>query len=161
MDEDRTDGSVRLVAFTLDDRRFALHLAAVERVLPAAALTPLPNAPPVVLGVLDVAGRVLPVVDVRQRFALPERDMEPTDRLIVTHTATRDLALVADAVAGVLEVPDDKVTRGETLLPGLEYVQGIVRLDDGLVLIHDVDTFLALDEATALDDAMQAGGTDG
>lgn len=156
MDDAYLTHTVQLVVFTLDGDRYALHLAAVERVLAAAELTHVPQAPAVVLGVLDVAGRVVPVVDLRQRFGLPAREIEPSDRLIVAYAAARPLALPADSVAGVIEVSQDQVTGGKTVFPGLDYVQGILRLDDGLVVIHDLDTFLSFDEARTLDEALHA-----
>jgi purine-binding chemotaxis protein CheW len=145
---------VKYLAFTVDGGRYALALDDVERVLPAAAPTHLPHAPALVLGVLDLAGRALPVLDVRQRFALPGRAIEPSDRLIVTKIPGRAVILLVDAVEGVLAVPRERVIAGATVLPKLEYIQGLVRLDDGLVLIHDLETFLSLDDVRALDEAL-------
>lgn len=144
--------------FVLDGRRYALPLDTVERVLAAAAPTPLPAAPAIVLGALDLAGQVVPVVDIRRRFGLPEREIEPADRMIVAHAGTRTLAVLADEVAGVVDAPEPVVTIGSELLPGVGYVRGIARLADGLVVIHDLATFLSLDEARALDEAMTPRG---
>lgn len=87
-----------LIIFTLDDQRYALPLPAVDRVVRMVAIIPLPNAPDIVLGVVNFQGRVIPVIDVRRRFRLPEREIALTDQLLVAHTARRPVALVADAV---------------------------------------------------------------
>lgn len=152
--DENNSGRVSLVTFRLDDRHFALHLSVVDRVLPAAAPTPLPGAPPIVLGVLDVAGAIVPVVDIRQRFRLPPRDIELSDRIIVARTERRTLALIANTVNGVIEVPADAVMTPTAVFPGPEYVEGVVQLADGLVLIHNLETFLSLDEEQALDQAI-------
>lgn len=68
----------QLVVFRLDAQRFALPLTAVERVVRAVAVTLLPDAPAIVLGAIDVHGRVLPVLNVRRRFNLPQREIGRT-----------------------------------------------------------------------------------
>lgn len=144
------------VVLCFDALRIALPLSGVERVIHAVYVTPLPGAPAIVSGVVNVQGRVIPVVNMRRRFRLPAREMALTDRLVIAHTAQRAVALVADSVSGVLEHAEPDCVDAETILPGLEYVDGVVKLDDGLILIHDLDRFLSLDEADALDRAMAA-----
>ena len=63
-----------IVVFALDEQRYALHLLAVERVVRAVEVTALPEAPEIVLGVVNVKGRIVPVINVRRRFRLPERN---------------------------------------------------------------------------------------
>lgn len=147
----RTDA---LVILTLDDQRYALHLSAVERVVRMVEITPLPKAPEIVTGVVNVQGRVVPVFDIRKRFRLPEREAAVTDQLVIAHSASRPVALVADAVTGVIERPAQDIATAESILPGLEYVKGVLKLNDGMVLIHDLDTFLSLEEKQSLDQAM-------
>lgn len=143
-----------LVVFALEDRRYALRLEAVERVLRAVAITRLPKAPEVVLGVVDVQGRIVPAVDIRRRFGFSPRELDPNDRFIIAHSSRRLLALVVDSVSGLEEVTEEDVTGAGALPPGTEYVEGVVRLDDGLVFIHDLDKFLAFQEGQALESAL-------
>ena len=69
-------------------------------------------------------------------------------------SSTRPVALLADAVAGVIERANKLIVPADSIVPGLEYVQGVLKLDDGMVLIHDLDRFLSLEEEKALDEAM-------
>lgn len=140
--------------FLLDDQRYALRLDAVDRVYPRAAITPLPQAPEVVLGIVDVRGTVVPAVDLRRRFGLPEREERLSDQFILARTNRRRLVLVADDVLGVVELPPGAVVPSGDVVPGLAHVKGVARQPDGLVLIHDLDTFLSLDEEAALDAAL-------
>jgi purine-binding chemotaxis protein CheW len=71
----RMNKATQLVVFALDEQRYALRLTAVERIVRAVEVTPLPKAPQIVLGVIDAQGRIIPVVDVRQRFRLTEREV--------------------------------------------------------------------------------------
>lgn len=148
------NGLAQLLVFCLDDRRFALPLAVVERVIRAVDVTPLPNAPAIVLGAINVHGRVLPVLNVRRRFALPERDVTPADWFLLAHTGRQRVALVVDESEGVLERPHADVVSSTEVAAGLEPFPGVIKLDDGLVLIHDLERFLSIDEARALDAAM-------
>ncbi len=144
----------KLVVFRLDQRRYALPLAVVERVVRAAEVTPLPKAPAIVLGAINVHGRVLPVLNVRRRFLLPEREIGPANWFLLAHTARHTMILVVDESEGVIERPQADIVVSTQIVPGLEHFPGVVRLDDGLVLIHDLERFLSLDDARALDDAM-------
>jgi len=145
----------QLVVLTLDEQRYALHLSAVERIIRVVEVTPLPKAPEIVLGVVNVQGQITPVINIRKRFCLPEREMNLSDQLIIAHTSRRTVALVADAVSGVIERSEQEVIAAEKVLPGIEYVEGVVKLEDGMILIHDLNKFLSLEEEQALDNAMK------
>lgn len=148
-------GAVPLVVFRLDRQRYALRLATVERVLPMAAVSPLPQAPAVALGVINIHGRIVPVLDPRRRFELPARDYGPTAHLVLARTSRREVALPVDEVLEVAEVAVETVASPESVLPELGYIGGVVALEDGLLLIHDLDTFLSLDEELVLADALE------
>jgi purine-binding chemotaxis protein CheW len=146
----------QLLVFRVDQRRFALPLAVTERVIRAVDVTPLPGAPAIVLGAIDVHGQVVPVLNVRRRFLLPEREVIPSDWFLLAHTTRHTVALVVDESDGVAERPQDEVVASIRIVPGAEAFPGVVRLDDELVLIHDLERFLSLDEERALDDALKA-----
>jgi len=144
------------VAFVLDEQRYALHLPAVDRVVHAVRVTPLINAPEIVLGVVNARGQIVPVIQVRRRLHLPEREVAPKDQLIFAHTARRAVALVVDRVAGIVECGEHDVIETQRILPGADYVEGVIKLKDDLILLHDLDAFLSLDEVASLDNALEA-----
>ena len=140
----------------LDEQRYALNLAVTERAVRIVEITPLPAAPEVVMGVVNVQGRVLPVINIRKRFQLPQREIRLSDQLIIARTAKRPVALLADAVSGVIECPEnDTLTAAEKILPEMPYVKGVARLDSELIFIYDLDQCLSLEEENTLDDAME------
>jgi purine-binding chemotaxis protein CheW len=147
-------GGISVLEFTLDGLRYALPLPAVEHVVRAAASTPLPKAPRIILGVINFKGSIIPVIDLRSRFRLPEREISCNDRLILARTPRRVLALVADSVSGVREIAGAAIAAVDTALPFAGYLHGVVALDDGLVMISDLDRFLSLDEEEKLDAAL-------
>jgi purine-binding chemotaxis protein CheW len=147
-------GSVQLVVFRLDAQSYALALEVVERILLAVEVTPLPKAPAIVLGVIDFAGTILPVIDLRKRFGLPPREMRLTDQFLIARTKRRTLVLVIDEAERLIEWPAASVIGAPQIVAGLEYVQGLIRFDSGLVLIHDLETCLSLEEERVLADAL-------
>jgi purine-binding chemotaxis protein CheW len=146
------------VVFTLDELFYGIRLSAAVRVLRAVEITALPNAPSIVMGIIDLGGRIIPVVNIRRRFQLPERELELSDQLIVAMAVRRDshedggrlLALAVDTVVSVREMSAQDTTSAATILPGLEYLEGVAKTDEGLILIHDLGTFLSLEEEKAL-----------
>lgn len=150
--------SCELLVFWLGEQRYALPLNPVQRIERAVAVTALPAAPEAVLGIVNVRGQVVPVFNLRRRFRLPERPTELTDRLVVARTRHRLVAFLAYAVQGLLDGPAGRIISPEQVLPGLEYLRGVVRLQGGMVLIHDLDEFLSVEEEQRLNEAMQEPG---
>lgn len=146
---------LRLVVFAIEGQRYALPLETVERVLPMVAVVPLPKAPPVALGVINLHGTAIPVLDIRRRFGLPPRDWGLRAHLLVARTSRRTQALPIDEALGVREVAAEAVTSPEAVLPGIGHVAGIVALSDGLLFIHDLDRFLSLEEERGLSEALE------
>lgn len=142
-----------LIVFALDQQRYALRLAAVERIARMVEITVLPAAPPAVSGVINVHGRVVPLYDLRRRFALPKRELTLTDQIIVARTARRTVALVADAVSVRVCAESDLVVM-ENIGLDVRYTEGVITLEDGLILIHCLDQFLSLEEEQSLDQAL-------
>ena len=145
--------SIQYLAFTLDERHYAIVLSAIEKVVHAVHVTSLPGAPEIVLGVINIQGRIIPVVNIRKRFGLSEREIGLTDRFIIAATSRRPVALVVDSVIGTIEPAREDVTPAEKITPGMEYIGGVIRLDSGMILIHNLDRFLSLEEETMLDRA--------
>lgn len=143
-----------LVVFRLQEQRHAVPLSSVERVLPAAAVTPLPGAPDMVLGALDTGRSIVPVYGLRRRLGLPQPPLDPVDQFLLVRTPRRTLALVVDEVLEVTSCaqpwPD-----GRSLVPELEGIAGVVRLADGLLLIHDLEQLLTAPQEQALAAALE------
>ena len=151
----------QLVAFILGDQQYALPLASVARVVRMVEVTPLPSAPEVVMGVIDLQGNIIPVMSMRKRFGMIEPDASLSDQLIVADAGARSVALVVNAVIGVVERRAEEVTQAEKIVHGAQYVEGITRLQGGILFIHDLDRFLSKKEERQLDGLLaQAAATE-
>jgi purine-binding chemotaxis protein CheW len=143
--------------FELCGQRFAVLLDEVEELTRACALQPLPKAPRPVLGVLNLRGQVVPVLDLRQRFELPETPLDPADYFVFARLGGRRLALRVDRVLGI-EWLDSTPVRAASHLPvRIAHLAGVAAVADGVVLIYDLATFLTRAEAEALDGALATG----
>jgi purine-binding chemotaxis protein CheW len=142
------------VIFTLDDRRFALPLASVDQIARAVEVMPLPEAPPAVLGLINLQGKILPVVSLRRKFRMPDRPVRVEDHLVIGRTASRSVALLVDTVTDILESEDKRITRQDAIMDDMAQVDGVLRLDDGMVLIHDLQRVLSAEEDSSLDAAL-------
>lgn len=147
-------GSETLVLLDLDERHYALPLRNVDRIEQAVEVTPLPQAPEIVMGVIRVREQVIPVIDVRRRFRLAAKEIALSDQMVIARARRRTVALLVDQVAGVIDISSAAAVPGYEVFPELQYLRGVVKLEDGLVLIHDLDEFLSLEEESGLDRAL-------
>nr|WP_320114026.1 chemotaxis protein CheW [uncultured Desulfuromonas sp.] len=132
-----------IIIFTLDELDCAIALEAVEQVVRMVEITPLPEAPALVQGIINVQGAVVPVVDLRQRFGMDQRPITLTDQLIIVRWAERVLALKIDSVREVCLCPEETLTSSDAIFPHLPFLDGVVTSADGLILIHDLDQLLS------------------
>jgi purine-binding chemotaxis protein CheW len=144
----------QLVVFTLDNNQYAVQLSAVERAVRLVEITPLPKAPEIVLGAINMQGRIVPVLDMRKRFRLPGREPRLSDQLLIAATRRLTVALLVDEVCGTFEGSDQEAIDPEKIVPGMEYVTGVIKLPDGMLFIHNLDEFLSLDEEQSLQAAL-------
>lgn len=146
--------STSVLVFQVGGSRFGLPADSVREAFRAVTIAPLPKAPAVVEGVVNVRGQVVPVLDIRSRFRLPRKDPEHTDHFILAEVAGGPLALRVDRVMDLVRVPNTEIETGKTAMPLGDYVSGVAKLPDGLVLIHDFGTFLSREESLELGDSL-------
>lgn len=148
---------IRLVLLRIDGQSYALPLAAVDRVLRMVEVTPLPGAPEVVEGVINIQGEVVTIVSIRKRLGLAQRAVAAADSLVVVRARTRRLAIIAESVLGVVERPVDAVVSTGDIVGGIQHIEGVLKTHDGLVLIQDLDRFFSPAEEQSLDTALERG----
>lgn len=149
----RAAAPTALLVVEVDGRRCGFSVEAVVELLRMVASTSLPKAPAHVDGVIDVHGTVVAVLDLRARLGLSRRPARPSDHLVLARLQDRTVALRVDRILDLATVVP--TTLEDALgLPPQPHLRGVARLDDGLLLIHDIGAFLSADEAAVLDDAL-------
>jgi purine-binding chemotaxis protein CheW len=145
------DSKIELLTFEIWHERFGIPLAEVREVVRAVSIARLPKAPPVVEGVVNVRGSIVPALDIRARFNLPPKVVEPSDHLVIAFAKRRLVAIRVDRVTDLMMLAKSDVEDLTVAVPGSYLVAGVAKLHDGLLLIHDLATFLSVAEAEALD----------
>ena len=133
--------TVEILSFTLDGQRFALPFSSVERVLRALAVTHIPDAPPIVYGVIDYYGDIVAVINLRSHLKLTPKSIQVNDRFIVVKTSGRKLALVVDEVESVMKPLERDINQAEEINPGLKIAK-IIRDNNGIIFIYDLEKLL-------------------
>jgi len=139
-----------LLEFRLAQERYALESRWVREVCPLKELTPLPCTPPFVLGIVNVRGRILPVLDLKKFFDLPEQGLPDLHRLILIRGNDLELGLLADVIVGLRSIPADSLQPSLPTLTGIrgDYLKGVTAerlvildlariLADPKILVHD------------------------
>ena len=147
--------SDKLVTFRLGEDLFAADIYSVERVLRYTTPTPVPDMPAYIEGVMDYQGRVVPIVNLRLRFELPAGAVASETRTLVLNVAGEWIGVVVDGVTEVASYDKAAVAPPPKLFRGLsaEYLKGIVRRDERLVIFLDVDQLLSSNERISLQEA--------
>jgi purine-binding chemotaxis protein CheW len=147
-------GICEVLVFEIGGQRYALPAADVREIVRAVAITPLPRAPAIVEGVINFRGRIVPVLDLRSRFRLPAKPLEPTDHLIIAWSGERIGALRVDHATELIRLDPAAVEEAKAVVPGVEYVAWVAKRSEDLVLIHDLRTLLSRAETAALAEAL-------
>jgi len=144
----------QLVVFTLDELTYALPLNMIIRVIHSVEFRNLPKAPEIVAGIINVRGEIIAVIDVRKRFGMKSREIEADDQLIIADTGKRKIALWVDAVNGVENIDTHQRVDTSENLSYAKYINGVVKVNDHLILIYDLEKFLNLEEESQLELAL-------
>jgi len=145
------DEVAQLVIFKLDDQEYALDITNVVQVVRMVAITPMPEASEVVEGVINLRGKVIPVVDVRRRFGLPLKPYDLNTRLLISRWDGRMMALIVDVVSEVLTMPTSNIEPPSEIAPQLERLSAVGKLGDRLLLILDLGGILTFEEKSRLE----------
>ena len=148
-------GKNRFVLFNIEEIQYALYLYSVIKVIRSVNITPLPKAPDVVMGIINFHGEIIPVIDIRKLFNLPLKEIGLEDRFIIVKTSYRTIALFVDTVEEVLEVKEDNIKDIEELLPSADYLSGVAKIRNNIILISDIEKLLSINEQQSIDNALQ------
>lgn len=145
-------GEIQAVVCRVEETRIALPLDVVERAVPAAAMAPLPEAPPWVHGLLNLRGRALPVLDVAARIERRARALDVDDHILICRHEEQRIGLVVQEVLGVRVLALGERTNGPgASLPIAPYVRATLRDAQGLVLLFSLSRLIATSDIPPLE----------
>jgi purine-binding chemotaxis protein CheW len=128
----------QFLVFGLNGSRFAISLAVVQRVVRVVEITSIPESPMGILGLINVAGQIIPVVDLRQQLHLPEDGIKISDLLILVQNQKGRMALLVNEVLWIIERAEYEIIPAENIFPGIGHIRGAVKVEDEIILLHDL-----------------------
>jgi purine-binding chemotaxis protein CheW len=137
------------LSFTLDEEHYAIEILRIQEIRGYSGITPIPNTPPYVRGVMNLRGTVIPVVDLRARFSMAPREYNKFTVVIVVTMGERIAGLVVDAVSDVLEIPASGVRPAPDFgaRSDMRFIAGMTEAAGKLVVLLEIDRLLGEDEA--------------
>lgn len=138
------DNLLQLVTFKIADEEFGVEILAVQEIIRTMQITTVPRAPAFIEGVINLRGKVIPVIDMRKRFGLPLVERDSQTRIIVMELNQKIVGFLVDAVSEVLRIPAATVEAPPPVVAGIgsEYIKGVGKLDDRLLILMDLDSLL-------------------
>jgi len=136
---------MEILEFSLGPERYAFETSFVREVFPLTEITPLPGVPPYILGVVNVRGRILSVMDIRRLLDFANVGLTNLNKAIILHNGDMELAVLADEVAGVYAIDGDEGQRALATLSGRreEYLKGVTQ---DRVVVLDAEKLLASED---------------
>jgi purine-binding chemotaxis protein CheW len=133
------EDSGQFLTFTLQNEEYGIEILQVQEIKGFAKITPIPNAPPFVRGVMNLRGTVVPIIDLRARFSMEEKEYGQFNVIIVVNVGQRIVGLVVDTVSDVLNIANDAIAVPPELTTagGSACITGIGKLDDRIVMLLD------------------------
>jgi purine-binding chemotaxis protein CheW len=143
---------LQLVTFSIGDEEFGVEILKVQVIIRMLEITRVPKAPDFVEGVINLRGKVIPVIDLRLRFGLQAKGHDKKTRIIVIEINKMIVGFVVDSVSEVLRIPASTIEPPPPVISGLdsEYISGVGKLDDRLLIMLDLNRLLSKEEKSAL-----------
>ena len=143
----------QLVIFTLENEQYGVDIRAVESIITMQNITHMPHAPSFMEGVINLRGKILPVIDLRQRFNLPYREVTREARIVVVSMGSAEVGMVVDSVSEVLTFQDEDIepTPALAVTNGSRLIAGIAKVAGQLVVLLDLAAVLSWHEVLALE----------
>lgn len=143
----RGDRERQLVVFTLANESYGVAITTVKEIITMQKVTPLPKSPPFVKGVINLRGRVIPVVDLKSRLNLPETEVAHDTRIMVIEVGDRTVGCIVDSVREVLTIKESVIEPPTGGSAEIDYMEGIAKVGEELVILIDLQRVLAGQDA--------------
>lgn len=144
---------LQLVTFVLGNDEFGVDILTVREIMHMLPITRVPNAPDFVEGVINLRGKILPIIDLRKRFGYPAREYDKRTRIIVMEIRNKIIGLIVDAVLEILRIPAHVTEKPPCVVAGIQrnYITSVAKLDSKLLILLDLSQALSNSETDLLE----------
>jgi purine-binding chemotaxis protein CheW len=140
------------VSFNLDSEKYAVDIMYVEEIIRIVEITQVPRAPEFVEGIINIRGKVIPVVDMKKKLHLGSISVDNSTRIIITNIKNRKIGFIVDSVNEVIRIDDSLIDDAPTVTMTMDssYIKGVAKTDQGLIIIIDITKVFSSGEESQL-----------
>jgi purine-binding chemotaxis protein CheW len=152
-------GEQQIVVFDLAGEKYGADINAVREIVRMQSITSIPQAPHAIEGVINLRGKVNPVMDLRKRFGLPVSEETKDSRIVVVDIGEQDIGLIVDAVAEVNRIPSDLIEVPSSVVMSSEsdYISGIAKFGDQMIILLDLNKVITTTDLAAVNEEIASG----
>ncbi len=142
------DDANRWVTFRLESETYGINVMQVQEVLRVSEIAPVPGAADYVIGIINLRGNVVTVVDTRRRFGMVEKEVDDLSRIIIIETEEQVVGILVDSVAEVVEIPASEIETAPNVgtEESAKYILGVTSRENELLILVDLNKFLSEEE---------------
>jgi purine-binding chemotaxis protein CheW len=146
--KDESTDLLQLVSFKIGNEEFGVDILKVQEIIKMVPITKVPNSPAFVEGVINLRGKVIPIVDFRTRLGMERAEQTKDTRIIVVDVESRIIGFIVDSVSEVLRIPRNITEAPPEIVAGIdsEFIKSVGKLEDRLLILIDLDMVLSVDE---------------
>jgi purine-binding chemotaxis protein CheW len=147
-----SSGELQLVSFNIGTEEFGVDILKVQEINRMVEITRVPQAPHYVEGVINLRGKVIPIVDLRKRFGLELKEHDKNTRIVVVDIGGNIMGMIVDSVSEVLRLPASTIEPPPEIVTGVnaEYIKGVAKLEDRLLIFLDLSKVIDAEELVAV-----------
>lgn len=151
--KDKSSSSIQIVCFKIGKEEYGVDILKVQEILNLPKITTLPKASEFILGVIDLRGKILPIVDLSKRFGIEVNRTSNATQSIVVKIKGKEVGLAIDSVSHVVKVESDDIEPPPAIVKGISgrYIVGIAKVSEEFVVILDIDQIFSASELSALE----------
>lgn len=144
---------VQAVGFYIGEDEYALYIHKVREIYPMTDIRKIPKAPPFVEGVINLRGFIIPIIDLRKRFDMAPNESKNTAKILIVELEKNQVGMIVDNVSEVMRFYVDEIEKAPAMFSSnidSQYIQGVAKLEDKLIILLDIEKLLSFEEKTVL-----------
>ena len=131
----------QFVIFKLGNEMYAVDILNVGGISEYRDITNVPNAPYFIEGIINLRGDIIPIVNLKKRFAIPEKEVDSDTRIIINNISGKDIGFIVDEASQVVKIDDDNIENAPDIIKGAdrEYIHGVGKMGNEIVILLDLE----------------------
>jgi len=153
MDNEKNEDILQLVSFRIEEEEFGVDINKVQEIIKMVEITSIPNSPEFIDGVVNLRGRIIPVIDLRVRLKFNKKESDNKSRIVVIEVESKTVGFLVDEVSEVLRVPQSITEKPPKMVAGIEsgFIKAICKLENRLLILLDMEAILSVEEISEID----------